>query len=494
MRPHPLGVLPEGNRYLVSSSDASRSDDARRRGLGALATLPDALVLRCLGGDCDDGESHGVGGEALAAFARCSRACRAFAAHEDLWKQCVLRKHGGDFAFAGRSWRETYAAAAGGVVVGSSRDDDDDDDDDDAAAASDAEVARAAPSSARADRPPLFSDALYFRHVSARFPIDERWISRDTIPRRARGALSPEAFARDFEARNAPVIIAGLCADWPAVRDARWSREAMSSDKRWADAKFTVGGYEMRLRDFWRYVDGSRDDLPMYLFDKRFAEKAPGLAKDYAPPPHFSDDLFALLGEDGRPDYRWLIAGGARSGSGFHVDPNGTSAWNAVVSGRKKWIMFNPDVLPPGVHPSEDGTTVTQPVTIIEWYMNFYDHVYEDEGDGESEDSDDDSEDDDDDDQKETAKKRRKVSSPPSSRKNSYHGKVFEGICDPGDVLFVPSGWWHCALNLEETVAVTQNFCSPRTLPRVLRFLDRAKARPVHWSPYDRVRVAHAVP
>jgi hypothetical protein len=126
--------------------------------------------------------------------------------------------------------------------------------------------------------------------------------------------------------------------------------------------------------------------------------------------------------------------------------------------------------------------------------MNFYDHVYEDEGDGESEDSDDDSEDDDDDDQKETAKKRRKVSSPPSSRKNSYHGKVFEGICDPGDVLFVPSGWWHCALNLEETVAVTQNFCSPRTLPRVLRFLDRAKARPVHWSPYDRVRVAHAVP
>ena len=49
-----------------------------------------------------------------------------------------------------------------------------------------------------------------------------------------------------------------------------------------------------------------------------------------------------------------------------------------------------------------------------------------------------------------------------------------EGICGPGDVLFVPSGWWHMALNLEECVAVTQNFCSPRTLPRVLRFLRDA--------------------
>ena len=40
----------------------------------------------------------------------------------------------------------------------------------------------------------------------------------------------------------------------------------------------------------------------------------------------------------------------------------------------------------------------------------------------------------------------------------------------------VPSGWWHLALNLEPTIAVTQNFVSSVNLHKVLHHLSSGNA------------------
>ncbi|KAG8905105.1 hypothetical protein FRC01_008475 [Tulasnella sp. 417] len=211
-------------------------------------------------------------------------------------------------------------------------------------------------------------------------------------------------------------------------------------ETRFKDISFRAEAFDLPFQVYRQYSDDcDEEDSPLYLFDSRFVEKTGGaMGKEYTPFPFFGEDLFGLLGQE-RPNYRWLIAGPARSGSTFHKDPNGTSAWNAVLCGRKGWVMFPPDVCPPGVYTNEDESEVTSPLSIPEWFLTYFDYAWSTYG--------------------------------PSAKDPELRGKMVAGVCGRGEVVYVPSGWWHLVVNLDESVAVTQNFVSENELTNVLRFM-----------------------
>lgn len=154
--------------------------------------------------------------------------------------------------------------------------------------------------------------------------------------------------------------------DWPAFSSPtrHWSLEKLKS--RFSTTSFRAEAALTTLPVYATYEsDCVLDESPLYLFESDFVEKTAsqgefGLGDDYTVPACFQEDLFGVMG-DRRPDYRWLIRGPIRSGSTFHKDPNSTSAWNAVVTGSKGWIMFPPDIIPPGVFVSEDLAEVSSP-------------------------------------------------------------------------------------------------------------------------------------
>lgn len=66
--------------------------------------------------------------------------------------------------------------------------------------------------------------------------------------------------------------------------------------------------------------------------------------------------------------YRWIVMGPARSGSGLHVDPLATSAWNALISGHKRWALFPPGTQRHHVLPKLPGLEREA----VSWFTHVY--------------------------------------------------------------------------------------------------------------------------
>ncbi|XP_068641349.1 lysine-specific demethylase JMJ21 [Aristolochia californica] len=230
--------------------------------------------------------------------------------------------------------------------------------------------------------------------------------------------ISMEDFYREYDAKK-PVLLTQLADTWPAR--ATWTTDQLL--EKYGDTPFKISQRSrkkitMKFKDYVTYMNIQHDEDPLYIFDDKFGEAAPGLLEDYRVPHMFQEDLFDVLDKDQRPPFRWLIIGPERSGASWHVDPALTSAWNTLLSGRKRWALYPPGKVPLGVmlHVNEDdGDVNIESPSSLQWWLDFYPLLADED-------------------------------------------KPIECTQLPGETIFVPSGWWHCVLNLETTIAVTQNF------------------------------------
>ncbi|KAL0368842.1 UNVERIFIED_CONTAM: F-box protein [Sesamum calycinum] len=234
--------------------------------------------------------------------------------------------------------------------------------------------------------------------------------------------LSLEEFHKEYDGKK-PVLINGLADNWPARKS--WTSEQLLL--KYPDTKFRISQrsskkINMKFKDYSSYMQIQHDEDPLYIFDDKFGEAAPDLLKDYSVPHLFQEDYFAVLDADQRPPFRWLIIGPERSGASWHVDPGLTSAWNTLLCGRKRWALYPPGRVPLGVtvHVNEDdGDVSIETPTSLQWWLDFYPLLPDND-------------------------------------------KPIECTQLPGETIYVPSGWWHCVLNLETTVAVTQNYVNSK--------------------------------
>ncbi|KAL8231955.1 hypothetical protein R6Q57_001733 [Mikania cordata] len=261
---------------------------------------------------------------------------------------------------------------------------------------------------------------LYKRFYRCNTRLDGFAFDQGNVERKT--DISLEEFLQQYDAQK-PVLVSGLADTWLAKET--WTPEQLLikyKDLPFRISQRSANKIAMKLKDYVSYMQEQHDEDPLYIFDDKFGEVAPDLLKDYSVPHLFPDDYFDVLDSDQRPPFRWLIIGPERSGASWHVDPALTSAWNTLLCGRKRWALYPPGRVPLGVtvHVNdEDGDVDIETPSSLQWWLDFYPLLADED-------------------------------------------KPIECTQLPGETIYVPTGWWHCVLNLETTIAVTQNYVNSK--------------------------------
>ena len=469
---HPYRVKPLGSIFL--ESDAARTS-LRSRGLGPrLRRVSDESLLEVLF-HCEAKE--------LLALALTSKCLYVYCHYSDLWRDLLLRLWAGEGTSSSHpsafkfTWKDSYILAryfrrrkmSGG------------DNSDSSSSSSNMDLETLLASGFFPHRPldvrHVYSDLLHrvwacqsYDCKSSKVLTDFGRPTGDVDIVDAKD-LSIRDFIDKYEVANKPVIIRNCVGDWNALtawKSKDYLIQVCANRKfRCTSASAPVAAM-FTLEEYFSYSEQTTEESPLYLFERDFAQ-VEQLRSDYQVPKFFSPqnchfdntdnnetdsnsnnnnnnnnnnnkgvvrtDLFRVLGA-ARPDYQWMILGPRGSGSIFHIDPNQTNAWNVCIKGSKKWVFYPPGTTPPGIATSPDLADVTIPLSIGEYLLTFWTY------------------------HQEVKRETRGLRQRPR-----------ECVVGEGELIFVPHGWWHMVVNLEDTIALTHNYVSTSNLCDCLRFL-----------------------
>lgn len=415
---HPLNVKPQGNAFLSLEETDEMKNVPREKQMGHFSAFPDELLMEILG-YIDDVES-------MKNLSHTSRVMYAYLYDEELWRKLYISKIDEvNLDTIKFKWRGSWRSSLLGIEY------------DDQA---NVQISGNLLCSDVLYRPYQCSQIDYNRLFQKIIKEEEAYknetrqdtydykeklvsLSAGKILRIPEALLGLDEFSSKFH--DKPFILFNTDPErWPT-----WSFEQLN--ERFGEVSFRQEAVRWPLAVYLDYLTRNHDESPLYLFD--CSSDAMGtLRKEFEVPEVFQDDFFKAFevpNIDCRPDYSWIIIGPERSGSSFHKDPNYTSAWNTAIRGKKLWVMLPPHIVPPGVGTDSEESEVTSPVGIAEWVISgFFNDA-------------------------------------------AVMEECLMAVTFPGECMHVPAGWWHSVFNLDDSIAITQNFVPRAKLYETFKFL-----------------------